>query len=135
MPDPLDDVTRGRMQRQRRRDTGLEIQIRKALHACGYRYRVDFRMEPAQRARGDIVFTRKRLVVFIDGCFWHSCPQHATFPKHNAEWWRQKLAANVARDRRVDSELTKLGWTVVRIWEHETASEAVATIRAALALK
>lgn len=132
MPEPLNDAIRQRMQRQRRRDTTLELGIRRALHASGYRFRVDFRMEPALRARGDIVFTRRRLVVFVDGCFWHGCPEHATAPKNNAEWWQQKLAANVARDRRVDEQLGQLGWTVMRIWEHEDASDAVARIRAAL---
>src|SRR4051794_32017565 len=99
MPEPLNDVVRRRMQSQRRRDTTLELKIRRSLHALGYRYRVDFRMEPSFRARGDVVFTRKRVVVFVDGCFWHGCPEHATAPKNNAEWWRTKLEANVARDR------------------------------------
>jgi DNA mismatch endonuclease (patch repair protein) len=69
-------------------------------------------------------------VVFIDGCFWHGCPKHATAPKNNADWWRQKLATNVARDRRVDQQLEQLGWTVLRIWGHEPVSDAVARIRA-----
>lgn len=132
MPEPLDDVIRRRMQRQRRRDTALEIEIRKALHGRGHRFRVDFRMEPALRTRGDIVFTRQRVVVFIDGCFWHGCPEHATAPKNNPEWWRAKLDANVARDRRVDERLEQLGWTVLRIWEHEPAPDAVERIRATL---
>jgi DNA mismatch endonuclease (patch repair protein) len=132
MPEPLNNTIRVRMQRQRRRDTALELEIRKALHAHGHRFRVDFRMEPALRTRGDIVFTRKRLVVFIDGCFWHGCPEHATAPKTNAAWWRDKLAANVARDRRVDEQLRLRGWTVLRIWEHEPATDAVARVRAAL---
>lgn len=132
MPEPLNDAIRKRMQRQRRRDTALELDIRRALHASGYRFRVDFRMEPALRARGDIVFTRRRLVVFVDGCFWHGCPEHATAPKNNAEWWQQKLTANVSRDRRVDEQLGQLGWTVMRIWEHEGVAAAVTRIRAAL---
>lgn len=132
MPEPLNDSIRQRMQRQRRRDTALELDIRRALHASGYRFRVDFRMEPALRTRGDIVFTRRRLVVFVDGCFWHGCPQHATAPKNNAEWWRQKLDGNMARDRRVDEQLRQRDWTVVRIWEHEIASDAVTRVRAVL---
>jgi DNA mismatch endonuclease (patch repair protein) len=130
MPEPLDDVIRRRMQSQRRRDTALELAIRKELHALGHRYRVDYRMDPSLRTRGDIVFTHHRVVVFIDGCFWHGCPEHATAPKNNADWWREKLAANVARDRRVDQLLEQLGWTVLRIWGHEPASDAVARIRA-----
>ena len=132
MPEPLNETIRQRMQRQRRRDTTHEMAIRRALHALGYRFRVDFRPEPSLRTRGDIVFTRKRLVVFVDGCFWHGCPQHATAPKANAEWWREKLAQNIARDRRVDEHLGELGWAVLRIWEHEPVAAAVSRIRATL---
>ena len=132
MPEPLNDVIRQRMQSQRRRDTTLELEIRRALHARGHRYRVDFRMDPRLHTRGDIVFTGQRVVVFVDGCFWHGCAEHATAPKNNAEWWREKLAVNVTRDRRVDEELRQVGWTVLRIWEHEPAPDAVARIRAAL---
>lgn len=132
MPEPLDDVIRRRMRRQRRRDTTLEIEIRRRLHAAGYRFRVDHRLEQSLRVRGDIVFTRRRVVVFIDGCFWHGCPLHATEPKNNAEWWREKLAANIDRDRRTRSELEVLGWTVVQVWEHEPPETAVEAIRALL---
>ena len=75
--------------------------------------------------RGDIVFTRKKVVVFVDGCFWHGCPDHATAPKNNAEWWREKLAANVARDIRSTADLRRFGWTVIRAWEHEEPDEVV----------
>ncbi|WP_178358690.1 very short patch repair endonuclease [Mycolicibacterium hippocampi] len=122
------------MQRQRRRDTSLELQVRRALHELGYRYRVDFRPEPILRCRGDIVFTRRKIVVFIDGCFWHGCPEHATSPVNNAEWWRMKLAANVERDRRNTRALEEIGWTVLRVWEHEALDEAVARITATLRL-
>ena len=132
MPEPRDETIRRRMQRQRRRDTNHELEIRRALHSLGYRFRVDYRMEPSMRTRGDIVFTRRRLVVFVDGCFWHGCPEHATAPKTNAEWWREKLAANVERDRRVDRALTALDWTVLRIWEHEPVPEAVQRIESSL---
>lgn len=133
MPEPRDEITRRRMQQQRRRDTTPELEVRRALHALGYRFRVNFRMESSLRTQGDIVFTRHRLVVFVDGCFWHACPEHATAPKTNAEWWQEKLAANVARDRRVDRELSALGWTVRRIWEHEPVQVAVERIASALA--
>lgn len=125
MPEPLDDVVRSRMERQARRDTLVEIAIRRRLHALGYRYRVDHRLERSLRCRGDIVFTRRRVVVFVDGCFWHGCPIHATEPKNNAGWWREKLAANVARDGRNRRALLDLGWTVVQIWEHEDTDDAV----------
>lgn len=82
--------------------------------------------------RGDIVFTKRKLVVFVDGCFWHGCPEHATAPKNNADWWREKLAANVARDSRANNELRGLGWTVLRVWEHESTEVAVERILRAL---
>lgn len=132
MPEPLDETVRRRMQRQRRRDTPLELEIRRRLHALGFRYRVDFRLAPPLRARADICFTKQKVAVFIDGCFWHGCPQHATSPKNNAEWWREKLDANIARDRRTDAALGERGWTVIRIWEHESAGDAVAEIAACL---
>lgn len=132
MPEPKDDAIRQRMQRQRRRDTKVELAIRRRLHALGYRFRVDHRMEPSLRVRGDIVFTRRKVVVFVDGCFWHSCPLHATAPKNNAEWWREKLNANKARDSRNTFALQELGWSVLRIWEHEEPEAAVEMIRANL---
>lgn len=132
MPEPLDNVVRRRMQRQRRRDTSLELNIRRRLHALGYRFRVDYRMASSLRCRGDVVFTRQKVVVFVDGCFWHGCPEHATTPKNNAAWWKAKLTANVERDRRNSAALEALGWTVVRIWEHESVSEAVKRVAAGL---
>lgn len=112
------------MRRQRRRDTGLEMELRKRLHALGYRFRVDHRLAPPVRVRGDIVFTRKRVVVFVDGCFWHGCPMHGTRPKNNAAWWAEKLDANIERDHRATVSLRELGWNVVRIWEHEDLRNA-----------
>lgn len=131
-PEPLDDKVRRRMQQQRRRDTSLELALRRALHAQGYRFRVDHRLEPGLRVRGDLVFTRKRVVVFVDGCFWHGCPEHATAPKNNAEWWREKLAANVARDTRNRALLRDMGWMVVQVWEHVDLQTAVHLVRTAL---
>lgn len=133
MPEPLDENVRRRMRRQRRRDTALEVSIRRRLYALGYRYRVDYRLEPPLRTRADIVLTKQKVAVFVDGCFWHGCPEHATSPKHNAGWWRAKLDDNVARDRRVDAELESRGWVVVRVWEHETAHDAADRIIAQLA--
>lgn len=135
MPEPLDETARRRMQRQRRRDTSLELEIRKRLHALGFRYRVDYRLEPALRTRADICFTKQKVAVFIDGCFWHGCPLHATSPKNNAEWWREKLDANIARDRRTDTALVERGWEVIRIWEHEDVVEAAAMIADQLAAR
>lgn len=120
------------MRRTGRRDTAAELAIRRELHRRGHRYRVDRRPVPHLRTRADIVFTRWRVAVFIDGCFWHGCPVHATQPKVNAAWWREKLAANVARDRRATADLRADGWEVVRIWEHERVDEAVRRVEIAL---
>ena len=131
-PAAVSEHKRRSMSRQRSRDTGPELAIRTRLHAMGYRYRVDHRPLPDLRARGDIVFTRARVVVFVDGCFWHQCPQHRTSPQHNGAWWAAKLAANVERDRATDRRLADDGWRVVRIWEHESPDAAVAAIVRAL---
>jgi DNA mismatch endonuclease (patch repair protein) len=116
------------MRAVRRRDTAPEVALRKALHKRGLRYRVDVPVIAGSRRRADVVFPRARIAVFVDGCFWHSCPQHATTPKTNREWWEEKLAANVARDRATDHQLAQEGWQVIRVWAHEeadTAAEAV----------
>ena len=78
----------------------------------------------------DIVFSKKRVAVFLDGCFWHGCPEHRTHPKNNAEWWRAKIQANIARDRDTDTRLSEDGWTVVRVWGHETVEAAADRIEA-----
>ena len=113
------------MQRQGRRDTKPEMAIRRALWARGLRYRVDRAPIPGTRRRADIVFGPAKVAVYVDGCFWHSCPEHATLPKNNREWWRAKLAANVRRDRDTDRQLAEAGWRVVRVWEHEETAVAV----------
>ncbi|MEZ5257880.1 MAG: very short patch repair endonuclease [Ilumatobacteraceae bacterium] len=122
-PEPLDDSTRERFRRQRQRDTEPELALRRELHRRGLRYRVDRRPIPGLRSRADLVFGPARVAVFVDGCFWHGCPEHATEPKHNASWWREKLATNVERDRRVDETLADAGWLSMRVWEHEDAAE------------
>lgn len=117
-PPPSDAAAAKRMTTQRRRDTGPEMEIRRRLHRRGYRYRVDERL-PGTRRRADLLFPRRRLAVFVDGCFWHRCPEHGSLPKANRSWWEEKLNRNVARDRDTDSQLAALGWSVVRIWAHE----------------
>lgn len=112
-------AVRARMSRQRQRDTSAEMLVRRILHSRGIRYRVDAAPEPRIRCKADLVWRRLRLAVFIDGCFWHGCPIHATRPKANEAWWAQKLDGNMRRDRRIDAELIELGWTVLRFWEHE----------------
>jgi DNA mismatch endonuclease, patch repair protein len=121
------------MQRQRRRDTGPELLIRQLLHARGLRYRVAWPIPGLRRRTVDIAFTRARLAVFIDGCFWHGCPQHGTLPKANADWWSDKLTANRERDLTTANHLLALDWAVMRIWEHEDAGYSADRIARQLA--
>ncbi len=120
------------MQANRGRDTVPELAVRRLLHAAGLRYRIDFAPLGGRR-RADIVFTRKRIAVFIDGCYWHGCPEHATYPKRNSDYWLPKLARNIERDRETDDLLRGAGWTVLRYWEHEApraiADAIVVTVR------
>lgn len=104
------------------RTTGTkpELALRRELHRRGLRYRVNVRALPG---RPDIALTRARIAVFVDGCFWHGCPDHAVAPKANAEWWRSKLDANIARDRRTEERLRESGWLVIRAWEHENPAD------------
>jgi DNA mismatch endonuclease (patch repair protein) len=99
--------------------------VRRALHAAGLRFRVNDRRLPG---RPDIVLSRVRLAVFIDGCFWHACPEHGVMPKNNRGWWRQKLEANVERDRRKDAQLRDQGWFPLHFWEHEAVEDIAARI-------
>ena len=99
----------------------------------GARFRVDLPLPGMPRRRADVVFTRARLAVFVDGCFWHSCPEHASYPQANAEWWRTKLARNVERDHETDAALDALGWTVLRFWEHGDMNAAAEVVAAAWA--
>jgi DNA mismatch endonuclease (patch repair protein) len=132
-PSPTSPAVTAVMRGNRRADTSPERQVRSLLHASGYRYRTDYRLDvPGARVRPDIVFTRKRLAVFIDGCFWHRCPEHGTSPRANTHYWAPKLERNVARDRRVDQALHAAGWTVLRIWEHVGPAEAAALVIATL---
>ena len=127
-----DPATSARMRAQRRRDTAPELALRRELHRRGVRYYVDRAPMKGVRRRADLVFPRRKVAVYVDGCFWHSCPQHATFPKNNAQWWAEKLAGNVTRDRDTDTRLTDAGWTVVRIWEHENPMVAANRVQEAL---
>jgi DNA mismatch endonuclease (patch repair protein) len=122
------------MRANRRSDTKPELALRRALHKQGYRYRKDYRLDlTGARVRPDIAFTARRVAVFVDGCFWHCCPQHGSQPANNTWYWQPKLARNVARDRAADAALGAAGWRVVRIWEHESLEAAVATVVAELA--
>ena len=105
-------------------DTKPELALRRELHSRGLR----FRLHAPLPGRPDIALTRARIAIFVDGCFWHVCPEHFTAPKNNRDWWKAKLDANVARDRRSDASLEALGWAVVHVWEHEVISVAAGRI-------
>lgn len=123
-----DVATAQRMSRQRTRDTEPELVLRRDLHRRGLRYRVDAPIPGMPRRRADLLFTRAKVAVMVDGCFWHSCPEHGTMPAKNGEWWATKLARNIERDRETDAHLASLGWTVVRVWEHEDMISAAERI-------
>jgi len=120
--------TSARMSRQATRDTAPELLLRRELHRLGLRYRVDQALPDMPRRRADILFTRAKVAVFVDGCFWHGCPEHKTAPATNAAWWAAKLARNEERDRETDAHLLSLGWAVLRVWEHDSMEQAAADI-------
>jgi DNA mismatch endonuclease, patch repair protein len=113
------------MRRTGRRDTGPELALRRELHRRGFRYLVDASPPGTnRRRRADVLLRGSRIAVFVDGCFWHSCPLHLHMPVANAEWWAVKLASIVARDRDTDSHLLENGWIPLRVWEHEDVRAA-----------
>ncbi|MBO9740721.1 very short patch repair endonuclease [Xanthomonas axonopodis pv. begoniae] len=120
-----------RMAHTRGKDNPRERELRSALHRQGLRFRIHHAI-PGTKRSIDIAFTKWRLAVFCDGCFWHGCPIHATTPKTNREWWNNKIATNKARDLDTDARLKSAGWTALRIWEHVTLDDAVALIRSQL---
>ena len=127
-PIPLNATVSSQMARMPTRDSKPELKLRSALHQLGLRYRLHRKDMPGTP---DICFGPAQVAVFVDGCFWHCCPTHGSVPKNNHDWWLAKLAGNQERDRRTDSELDGLGWTPVRVWEHEdpqTAAERVAAL-------
>ncbi len=113
------------MQHNRPRDTSTEVCIRSALHKAGLRFFKHRRPLQGLRCEPDILFPGARLAVFVDGCFWHRCPEHGSVPRANGDWWRAKLEANQARDKRNDEALREAGWTVLRVWEHQAVPEVV----------
>ena len=117
-----------RMQRVRQTNTFAETELRRQLHALGLRYRVNVPVLSKPRRVADVTFARSRVAVFVDGCFWHGCPAHATWPKNNADFWRAKIMANQERDRDTDVRLRADGWEVVRVWAHEMPQEAATRI-------
>lgn len=120
------------MRGNRSRDTKPEVAVRRLLHARGRRFRVNIRPLVSLRRTADIVFTRHRIAVFIDGCYWHGCPEHYVASKTNSEYWNTKIASNITRDAETTAELEKAGWIVLRYWSHVRPEDVVDSILARL---
>ena len=132
-PKPSSPAASASMRANRRRDTTPERRLRSALHRLGLRFRVDLPIDTRERrVRPDIVFTKSRVAVFVDGCFWHGCPEHGRQPQANASYWESKLRKNIARDLEDSRLLHHSGWTVVRVWEHYPVPDAIAAVKSAL---
>lgn len=123
-----------RMARVRQKDTSAELDLRRILHARGLRYRIQVPLLSKPRRVVDVVFPRAKIAIFVDGCFWHGCPEHASWPKSNAAFWRAKIETNRSRDVDTDQRLSALGWKTVRIWEHEDTSDAASRIAELVAM-
>ncbi len=128
MLNKVDVPTSLRMARTPGRDNGLEKEVRSALHRRGIRFRLHYPVPSRPRRTIDIALPVRRLAIFVDGCFWHGCPVHGTWPKRNSQFWRQKIETNRQRDRSTDILLTNSGWLVVRVWEHDDLEKAVERI-------
>ncbi|WP_223839593.1 very short patch repair endonuclease [Saccharopolyspora pogona] len=120
--------TRKSMQANKGRDTKPELALRRAVHALGLRYRVSTRPLLAIRRTADLTFSRAKVAVFLDGCFWHGCPEHHTQSATNSEFWAEKVRRNRERDRETDRLLAEAGWSVIRIWEHEDPQVGAARV-------
>lgn len=120
--------TRRSMKGNRSKNTSPEVAIRRRLHASGLRYRLHVALLAGSRRSADIVFPRQRVAVFVDGCYWHGCPEHYTVPRANAAFWRAKVQDNRARDLDTTSRFQEEGWTVLRVWEHESPEQAASRI-------
>jgi DNA mismatch endonuclease, patch repair protein len=132
-PMPASAATSVRMKANRSRDTQPEVELRSKLHRVGLRFRKNLPIKAGEtRVRADIVFQRARLAVFVDGCFWHVCPEHGNVPRRNVHYWAPKLRRNVKRDAEVTAALEDQGWVVLRLWEHVPVDDAVARVLRAL---
>jgi len=126
-------AVRARMQRQQTRDTAPELAVRRLLHSAGMRYRVDVAPLSTLRRRADVVFGPARVALFVDGCFWHGCPDHGVRPTHsNRNYWVEKVSRNRERDRDTDEVLTEAGWISIRVWEHEDPHEVAERVTMAV---
>jgi DNA mismatch endonuclease (patch repair protein) len=125
-------AVRNVMRGNKGRDTKPELALRSAVHALGLRYRVGLRPVPHVRRTADLVFTKAKVAVFLDGCFWHGCSEHHRPAKMNSEFWTTKITGNMARDTDTDARLREAGWRVIRVWEHEAPVDAANRIREAI---
>jgi DNA mismatch endonuclease (patch repair protein) len=117
-----------RMAKVRQKGTNAEVALRQEMYRIGLRYRIDYEVLIKPRRVADAAFPGRKIAIFVDGCFWHGCPEHATWPKRNAEFWRQKIEANRQRDTDTNERLRSLGWTVLRFWSHESPTDAAKTV-------
>jgi DNA mismatch endonuclease (patch repair protein) len=121
------------MRGNRKTDSRPEVNLRRALHEKGLRYRKNASVATSiGRVRPDIVFPRQMVAVFVDGCFWHSCPMHGNMPGKNRDYWEPKLRQNRERDRQVSDALIADGWAVIRVWEHEPLASAASVVEIAV---
>lgn len=123
---------RAKMQAQSAKDTKPEIALRRELHRRGLRFRVGVPLPGAPRRTADIMWTGRKVAVFVDGCYWHGCPEHFHIPKTNAVWWLAKIGRNQTRDAETTELLEARGWTVIRIWEHEPLHQAADRVELAV---
>ena len=123
-----------RMAKVRQTGTGAEVALRREMYRIGLRYMIEYEVLKKPRRVADVAFPSRKIAVFVDGCFWHGCPEHATWPKQNAEFWREKIEANQRRDTDTNDRLRSIGWTVLRFWSHEPPTEAARTVARAVAL-
>lgn len=129
-PKPLSEHIRKRMSAQPVQGTQPELALRRLLHQAGFRYRVGYPVPGATRRTIDIAFTKKKIAVFVDGCFWHGCPIHSVPPKNNADWWAAKLGSNGVRDSDTTALLVESGWEVLRLWEHVPPVDMLSAVTA-----
>ena len=133
IPPSSPEVSR-RMAKVRQKGTDAEVALRRQLYRIGLRYRIDYEVLKKPRRVADIAFPGRRIAIFVDGCFWHGCPQHASWPKRNAEFWRQKIETNRLRDADTNERLRSLGWTVLRFWSHESPTDAAGVVANMIAM-
>ncbi len=130
---PTSSRTSLRLSKVRQKGTNAELALRREMYRIGLRYRIDYEVLKKPRRVADIAFPGRKIAIFVDGCFWHGCPEHGTWPKRNADFWRQKIEANRQRDADTNARLQANGWTALRFWSHESPVEAAQAVARVLA--